>query len=260
MTVLLSTGSLSCLLHLSMQSRLHHILPFCDDNHYTGIMRKFTINQDVFSEISSESVAYSFGFLLADGWLTTGNRGVSVATTETDISVLEYIRKTFGSNAPFHEKSRSSGFNSGGKLVILNLCSTKICSDLISLGLHRRKGADGTTLPDIPKHLMRHVLRGLFDGDGCISERQFWLVGSQMLLEQVQGIAKSMDVTLSIGMSNGYPRISAGKRSAEFLRWLYEDCEFALPRKLNIYNQHWKYPRTLGSTSIPVKVKAASSR
>jgi hypothetical protein len=207
------------------------------------VSRLYRINPDSFAAIKKEPEAYCFGFLLADGWVLTGDKGISVAVGEDDISVLDYIRKTCQATAPYYVKSRSSGFNAGGSLVGLNLCSRKMADDLASLGLTRNKSASAF-LPDVPNHLMRHVLRGLFDGDGYIGSRQFILAGSSDLLNDVVRIGRNVGAALSVGTANNYPRLVGSRGSANFLRWLYEDCEFALPRKLAIFREHWKHSGT----------------
>jgi intein/homing endonuclease len=202
--------------------------------------RLYTINPEAFAIIKNEQQAYCLGFLLADGWVSSGGKGIAVAVHEQDTSVLNYIQKTCGSNAPLFIKTRTSGFN-GSALVGVNLCSKAMVRDLAALGLVRNKSAS-TFLPKLQPNLLRHLLRGLFDGDGSIGTRQFWLTGSRDILNDVVEVGRRLETTLSIGSNNNYPRIWGGIKAAGFLHWMYADCEFALPRKLAIYKENWQVP------------------
>ena len=50
----------------------------------------------------------------------------------------------------------------------INLVSKKIVSDLENLGIFPTK-TKSVEFAKIPEHLVRHYMRGVFDGDGCIS-------------------------------------------------------------------------------------------
>ena len=201
------------------------------------MVRLYTINPDSFASIEQESQAYCLGFLLADGWVMTGNRGISLAVHDRDVSVLDYIQKTCGSNAPRYIKTRKTGFK-GDTLTMIHLCSKKMTRDLASLGLIPNKSAS-TFLPELKPDLMRHLLRGLFDGDGSIGQRQFWLSGSHTILSDVIRVSRHTGATFSISICNSWPRLAGSRKDANFLHWLYMDCGFALPRKLATYRTSW---------------------
>ena len=210
--------------------------------------RKYQITEDTFALVDTEAKAYSLGFLLADAYVSTDRRTITLAVKRDDMAAVDYVRSCCGSTAPTFSKGRSSGY-SGGDLICVGLSSKKLVSDLGALGVTPRKSVS-TFLPEIRSDLKRHLIRGLFDGDGCIGGRQFWLVGSPSVLSSVVKAGEEIGVGLKIGNSNGYPRLFGGRKDRDFLDWLYADCEFALPRKLDRYLTDWKRPGALGPSIL----------
>lgn len=228
------------LLHVAIQLGLSHTLALSDDISYTELMapRRYSLNENAFSLISSEAGAYCLGFLLADGWIDTNDRSFSVAVHPTDQPVLDYLKSYCGSSVPIKIKTRNGGFSSGGILHRLTICSLKMTSDLGKLGVVRGKAKEGF-LPQLSATLHRHLLRGLFDGDGSVGTRQFWLIGSHAILSDVVALGRTVGADLKVGMNNSYPRLHGSRRDRSFLRWLYDDCEFALSRKLERVKEYW---------------------
>lgn len=208
-------------------------------------MRRYTIKDDFFADLDTEEKAYAFGFLLADGWLAHTKRYVAVAVHEQDRAVLDFLRGALGSDAPISTKVRSSGHGVAKSLLLTNFCSVRLVADLQRHGLVQNK-SHGARLPDLPPAIMRHLLRGLFDGDGHIGPRQFFLTGSEAILSDVVRVSDGV-ASLRIGYNKGYPRIAGGRKDAGFLDWLYSPCAFALPRKLAAYEESWKRPGARGS-------------
>lgn len=135
--------------------------------------RQVFFDEDFFENIDSEEKAYWLGFIMADGCVahTTTNKEVYnrvyLNVTEEDKDHLLKFKKTINHTGNFiiqiHEKSYSPT-----PLYYLHCNSTKMCNDLIKIGCNPRKTGN-SCLPEIPENLMRHFIRGYFDGDGAIS-------------------------------------------------------------------------------------------
>lgn len=217
--------------------------------------RKYAINENTFENIDSEAKAYCLGFLLADGWIQYKGKGVTLAVQHQDMAVIDYLRVCCSSEAPTFVKQ---GKLNPRPLVGVNLCSMKLVRDLGLLGVVPNKSTT-TRLPSLTYELTRHLLRGLFDGDGCITHRQFFLVGSSALLGDVIHVVQTrLGLTLPVGLSNGYPRIWGGRALGQFLHWIYSDCEFALSRKLSKYDTYWKHLGARGSITNPGNLPVGS--
>lgn len=127
--------------------------------------RIFAINDDYFKTINSNS-AYIMGFILADGCIIDARKSkyLTITLQSRDIEVLEFIRDEISPTRPIN-------FVHDKKHVRLVINSDIMCEDLISYGIIPRKGGH-EYLPKINKKYYPDLIRGLFDGDGCICQRK----------------------------------------------------------------------------------------
>lgn len=203
-----------------------------------GSHARWTTNQDYFTTIDTPEKAYILGFIIADGYVHKNGRSVSIAVKESDSSLLLRIAKEMGCNAPLYPKV-TRGYGNVSSLMVLNLSRRKLVDDLAKLGVHANKSLT-VTFPTVPRRLERHLVRGLWDGDGWVGERQFSLIGSP---GTIAGVAKAIErhtgQRLGIGASNGHPRIYGGRKNRAVLEWIYSDSSISLERKMASFRLHW---------------------
>ncbi len=128
-----------------------------------GSQRKYAVDDTFFDCIDTEEKAYWLGFLLADGSISRSKDGdkLNLALALRDEKHVLKFRRALSAENPLHYWSRSEA-------VGLTISSTQLVESLEKLGCVQRKtGCHGT--PKIPGELMRHMYRGYFDGDGCLS-------------------------------------------------------------------------------------------
>lgn len=142
----------------SIQSKIRH-LPFQQK------IKKHPVNSNFFKTWSSE-MAYVLGFIAADGNICHSGRAHTLHVACDDKDVIEKIKTVFDYKGPIYEKFRDNGKIS----YSLRICDPVIFKDLENLGVTERKSL--TLVPPlIPKNLLRHFIRGYFDGDGSVSLR-----------------------------------------------------------------------------------------
>src|SRR5271157_2927622 len=147
---------------------------------------KYILDRSFFRTIDTPEKAYILGFIAADGCIHQNGKSLSIAITESDVDHLYAIRDAIGCNNEIHAKAkRSSGYSGGRPLVVLNLCGVELVRDLAALGILPNK-VSHLCFPSIPSHLESHLARGLYDGDGHINDRHFYLVGTTDLISGVQ--------------------------------------------------------------------------
>lgn len=133
------------------------------------INKKYPFNHDFFEDINSEEKVYFLGLLYADGCVTKDKRNITISLQEKDISILEKFKKTIGSEKPLYKiKSTKKEWQNRYSLT---LTSKKMCEDLIKLGCVPQKSLI-LKFPNscqVPDFLLRHFIRGVFDGDGGVS-------------------------------------------------------------------------------------------
>lgn len=124
---------------------------------------KYELNHNYFENIDTEDKAYFLGFIVADGNINNKTTQVTLIQKEKDIlyKFKEYIE--FEGNI-FTKSDKS-------KCSYLTVSSAKMKSDLHNLGIYPAKTMI-VKYPEIPKELEHHFMRGVFDGDGCVSIRK----------------------------------------------------------------------------------------
>jgi hypothetical protein len=122
-------------------------------------VKKYNFNEDYFENIDTEDKAYFLGFIVADGNINSKTNNIKIIQKETDILYKFKECIDFDGNI-FTRKD--------GKISNIGLSSKKMKDDLSNLGIVGNKTMI-VRYPEIPKHLEHHFMRGLFDGDGCIS-------------------------------------------------------------------------------------------
>jgi len=139
------------------------------DRHYYEIMGKhnvklkehipkYNFNENYFEKIDTEDKAYFLGFIVADGCVHCTNN-IKIIQKEPDIlyEFKEYIKFE---GPVFFSKKRN--------IASIGVSSDKMKNDLEKLGVFSNKTMV-IKYPKINKELESHFMRGVFDGDGCIS-------------------------------------------------------------------------------------------
>ena len=93
-----------------------------------------------------------------------------------DAYIINLIKEIVGPDSRTFELKNKTCFNKrNGKIYItqetfgIDINSTKICNDLVNLGIGYRKTYKELHIPKIKQELVRHFIRGYFDGDGTIT-------------------------------------------------------------------------------------------
>lgn len=120
-------------------------------------------NHNYFKTIDTEEKAYILGFLYADGY--NSDKQVVIAQLEQDVDILEKINKALDADNQIKRKLQSTN-----NKTVCQLCYSSIdmCADLTNLGCFRNKSLACTFPTFLDKSLIRHFIRGYFDGDGCV--------------------------------------------------------------------------------------------
>ena len=133
--------------------------------------REYQINEDFFDNIDTEEKAYILGFFYADGTnceLNGSLIGISFTQLEQDIDILEKIKSAMEADYNFYKCIQPTNDKIKYKFSIN---SQKLSKRLSELGAPPKKSLI-LKFPDKnifkSEDLIRHFIRGYFDGDGCI--------------------------------------------------------------------------------------------
>lgn len=226
----------------------------------------YTINENYFEKIDSEDKAYFLGLMYADGCNDEKRGDIKIWLQERDMDILEKFNNAIDSNRPIKFKSaeqiqkNQSTSLIGGRIVKttqnqrgLNIKNRKISQDLAKLGCVQKKSLiiKFPTENQVPPQLLKHFIRGLFDGDGslCVAKPEakrdtssFQINGSEFLITGLKNqIQKILDIYVCIPKRKIRisPRmtISGTNQVWKILKWIYDDAKVYLNRKYNKYQE-----------------------
>lgn len=199
---------------------------------------KAIFNYDYFEKIDSEEKAYWLGFIAADGNVREGKKSVNLFELSlklSDSSHLEIFKDAINFKKPIlkdHFRCR------------LMLADVVFCRNLIDKGVVPRKSLilKFPTEEQVPTELIRHFIRGYFDGDGCISNPlkraiSVSLLGTNDFLKKCLETIGHEDRKLIKDKRNTNVQmfILNGKNAINFLNLMYKDSNVFLQRKYYRY-------------------------
>lgn len=241
--------------------------------------REYSINDNYFQTVDTEERAYILGFLYADGCNHFNRNRFGISLQEKDRYILEEFKKQM--DATYLVKKCSSRKNYKDKWNIQSkqqmysfICtSQKICEDLSKLGCVPRKTTilKFPTEDQVPPHLIRHFIRGYFDGDGSITTylnqgKYFkccmgFTSTLPFLIKLKEVLAKNCNVNLIIQkdvrfysknnetQSSAFnSKITGRLQGIKLKEYLYNDCSIFLTRKKDKFDSLESVPFIGGYT------------
>lgn len=207
---------------------------------------KSNFNDKVFDSIDTEDKAYWLGFIYADGTISSNplyeNKKKSytfeLSLKKEDVKHLEKLKSLFETTRPI--------------LVSENRCrllvnSKHLWETLNNYGCTPRKSLtlqfpDESIFKD--KSLIKHFIRGYFDGDGCISYSNsehttlnMQLLGTKNFLQTTLNYLPEefRDLNLRHNHNNNdeetYLINTSNRKAYRFFKYLYEESKIHLDRK-----------------------------
>jgi intein/homing endonuclease len=179
-------------------------------------------------------MAYILGFIIADGCIY--NNRLSFNLSKKDLDILKFIKKEISPQSklrPEHNRFYNS------ICYELKINSKKICDSLKKFGIVKAKTGK-ECIPKIPKKYLPSLIRGIFDGDGCISKSEKYklvqiTVPSIKLGNQIKKVLKIGTVRKRKTKENRKDlydwRIKSIKDVEQFKNYIYSTPGFYLKRK-----------------------------
>ena len=129
-------------------------------------------------------MAYVLGYLYADGSLSDCDyiRAKYISVTSIDRDRIELFKKLLKSE--HNIKTESPLTQSSHTRYTLRIGSHKLYSKLGELGLYPNKSLN-VKFPKMPNPLLRHFIRGYFDGDGCVFLEKSIGINGQPILKRL---------------------------------------------------------------------------
>lgn len=211
--------------------------------------RVYSIDEHCFDVIDDEYKAYTLGFIASDGCIHSPTQEhkqsiVKIAIKQVDEEILKIMRENvFKTDKPINHRHGVS---------TLEISSNVICQKIEELGLHPKK-TYGNTYVQLGTALMKHFIRGYFDGDGSISTKCGKDNYTSDINVAISGYYKNMNkIAKYLESYNIFPTFCEDKRGKIendifgalimpnkiakycFLKFLYEDSNIFLKRKKDL--------------------------
>lgn len=207
--------------------------------------RKYFFAEDYFETINSENKAYWLGFIAADGYV--GLNGLSISLSQDDETHLALFKKEIGlKSETVLKKSIHNKIWKGRFISRADAFSRKMSADLFKFfDTNKTFSLDFVKITrQIPAELIKHFIRGYFDGDGCwncsgrYSQRFIFTCASEKnFLENLQKFLKDqadLPINNLLIRANSKAKSLAytGKQSCiKFYHYIYSDATVFLKRK-----------------------------
>lgn len=126
-------------------------------------------------------MAYILGFVMADGYIVhpeyciSGGYYLRFDLQQSDIQVLEFIKNELGVTSSISNRTRTKSIGKYTSIThesTLSIHSKELVLSLMELGVIPKKTGK-EVFSNIPKEYERDFFRGLFDGDGCVSQSSY---------------------------------------------------------------------------------------
>lgn len=221
------------------------------NNDPSELRREYILDETYFEKIDTEGKAYFLGLLYADGSVNKEKNDIVLSLQEKDSYILEKFKTELSSTRPLvfiDKQSKNKNWQNSIKFIV---SSKKMKLDLIRLGCHPNKTftLQFPTEEQVPSHLLRHFIRGYFDGDGCLyigknNECEFSIVSTLDFCNELAIKFKEIfDIKSCISTrfperNNCTRTLKVHKRSSilQLKKWFYEDASVYLNRKLEKFN------------------------
>ena len=218
------------------------------------------INHDYFENIDSEHKAYWLGFIYADGSITKKayEKGsytyrLRMELMFEDKYILEQMALDLESDLKpkeyYNDTSSFEGYNKPKHTAYIMFSSKKMGEDLVKLGVVPNKTLILKSLPSIPDNLMKHFIRGYFDGDGSVyltkdNTIKTAFYGTHDFINSIQDfLIKELDLTKKKITDQKEANVSfvgmAKQESEELYHYMYDEATIFLNRKYEKYNKYF---------------------
>lgn len=239
-------------------------IQFIEDHYplYTNHISNRRIRHTFFTNIQTELQAYLLGFYAADGSIDEKRKTLRIHLQKQDSELVYLYKDVISPDARTYLVKEHQTKGRNGKIITahesfgVDITSSELCSSLVDLGVGYNKSKCELNIPDIPYNLIRHFIRGYFDGDGCItgwlaiekgkSDRfrySFDICGkTKTLLNEFIDFFLDHNIKLNLNYlkrDDMYRIKTSSKKEVEkIFHLLYDNSNFYLKRKYDKFNYY----------------------
>lgn len=220
------------------------------------------IRHTFFSSIDTELQAYLLGFFASDGSINEKRKTLRIHLQLQDQDLVFLYKDIISPDAHTFKFEQHETTGRNGKIITahesfgVDITSAAICKDLVNLGYGYNKSKSELHLPNIKPELIRHFIRGYFDGDGCITgwisqekgksdrfrysfdicSKTATILNEMIKFFSEQGIKINLNYITRDDMFR--IKTTSKKEIQKLFDLLYKDSNFYLSRKFNKFSHY----------------------
>lgn len=229
--------------------------------------KKYNYNDEYFHIIDDEHKAYWLGFIMADGCIVKKSKNkpslsLVINLQKKDDKHLEKFNKDLNGNLPIrygtHKPSVIHSYTKDVYLQETEFCKIEVnskwlCQDLINHGVSQRKTLKENQPLIENSSLIRHFIRGYFDGDGCFSAvkpsdkkreypKIFIASGCEIIEYIINNVFQETGFIMSKDKYYNLDRcyIQSEEGFLKFIKYIYKDSTIFLDRKKELIDSYMK--------------------
>lgn len=217
-------------------------------------LQKYSYNENYFKTIDTEEKAYWLGFLAADGAINEHkhHKRVELGLAAIDRSHLEKFVVSINGEKEMIKNRISKAKGKEYPSCRVTVSCTKMANDLIDKGITPRKSHTLQFPTYLSENLIKHFMRGYFDGDGGIQIRNGITLAINILGNEdfLADFSKQLNQLLGVPIQKMYSKSTSnvktiyyyGKNAGKILDLFYGDATVYLDRK---HNKFYELKKTL---------------
>lgn len=226
----------------------------------TRLKNRYTLYENYFDIIDTQEKAYILGFIYADGFVGDIKYN-NIVIAVNDKQILDEIAHEFKFTGNIR-RTKKGGFENSKEGYCINFSSKIMANRLREIGLYPNKSLTISNIPNINTDLIRHFIRGYFDGDGSIllshntsyhkvngnikkyvyPTYKFDILGTKDFLEDIKSKANFTYAKIQDTRTEEIKCLTiCAKKEFEYIfNYLYKDSTIKLIRKF----EKWNYIRS----------------
>jgi hypothetical protein len=211
----------------------------------------YHFNEHWLDNLDCQEKFYFLGFFAADGCNQPQYNSARIKLHQRDYELLNKFNLLLESDRPINKRTEIRKDRNRQDIAEISFTSKYFCSRLTELGMIQNK-TKFLVFPDyIPKEYQSHYIRGVFDGDGCISVTQERngcksfanVCGTISVCEEIEKILKENNINCVFEISKtseNFARTCIRKQDqiTALFHYMYKDANIYLQRKYDKFIEH----------------------
>lgn len=212
---------------------------------------RYTLNEYFFDIIDNELKAYLLGYLFADGFVGDEKyNNIVFSQKKEDAEAVKLLKKSIEYTGDLRIfKPKISSFENSSDQVAINFSSMHMANTLRNCGLSKKEFYD--KFPKLNNVLIRHFIRGFFDGDGSITLTRstykdkiyyggaFNIIINKKLVNSFLNLFNEIHFTIDQSKTDYmvYLKCNSKKSIKLIYNYFYKDSKYFLSRKKKKFDE-----------------------